>query len=153
MLKLVVIFGLTMFARQQLAPLDLEELQKARYEYKGRLSFGLSLVVIDLALSITRMGLIHLNMQCNSIKASESHRPALDRLFRTQTPITQMNVGVSLLNSLLKSENRIIHQQPVNTPEKIQDTNRSSTHRVVGVIRYQHEPSFLDRRYQRRNEI
>ena len=30
-----VIFGLTMFVRQQLAPLDLEELQKARYEYKG----------------------------------------------------------------------------------------------------------------------
>lgn len=31
----VVILGLTLFVRQQLAPLDLEELQKARYEYKG----------------------------------------------------------------------------------------------------------------------
>lgn len=32
---LVVIFLLTMFVRQQLAPIDLEELQKARYELKG----------------------------------------------------------------------------------------------------------------------
>ena len=31
----VVILGLTLFVRQQLAPLDLEELQRARYEYKG----------------------------------------------------------------------------------------------------------------------
>lgn len=31
----VVIFLLTMFVRQQLAPVDLEELQKARYELKG----------------------------------------------------------------------------------------------------------------------
>ncbi|CAK1362881.1 unnamed protein product [Cercospora beticola] len=30
-----IIMGLTMFVRQQLAPLDLEELQKARYELKG----------------------------------------------------------------------------------------------------------------------
>ncbi|KAF7195740.1 hypothetical protein HII31_02875 [Pseudocercospora fuligena] len=30
-----VIFGLMMFVREQLAPLDLEELQKARYELKG----------------------------------------------------------------------------------------------------------------------
>ena len=30
-----VIFGLTMFVRQQLRPLDLEELQQARYELKG----------------------------------------------------------------------------------------------------------------------
>lgn len=30
-----VIFALTMFVRQQLAPLDLDELQKARYELKG----------------------------------------------------------------------------------------------------------------------
>lgn len=30
-----IIFGLTMFSRQQLAPLDLEELQRARYELKG----------------------------------------------------------------------------------------------------------------------
>lgn len=30
-----IIFGLTMFARQQLAPLDFEDLHKARYEYKG----------------------------------------------------------------------------------------------------------------------
>ncbi|KAK5171448.1 uncharacterized protein LTR77_004592 [Saxophila tyrrhenica] len=30
-----VILGLTLFVRQQLAPLDLEDLQKARYEYKG----------------------------------------------------------------------------------------------------------------------
>lgn len=31
----LIVFGLAMFARQQLAPLDLEELQKARYEFKG----------------------------------------------------------------------------------------------------------------------
>lgn len=31
----LIIFGLAMFVRQQLAPLDLEELQKARYELKG----------------------------------------------------------------------------------------------------------------------
>lgn len=31
----MIIFGLTMFVRQQLAPLDLEELQKAKYDYKG----------------------------------------------------------------------------------------------------------------------
>lgn len=30
-----IIMGLTMFARQQLAPLDVEELQKARYDLKG----------------------------------------------------------------------------------------------------------------------
>jgi hypothetical protein len=30
-----IIFGLTMFVRQQLAPLDLEQLQRARYELKG----------------------------------------------------------------------------------------------------------------------
>ena len=30
-----IILGLTAFVRQQLAPLDLEELQRARYEYKG----------------------------------------------------------------------------------------------------------------------
>ena len=30
-----IVFGMSMFARQQLAPLDLEELQKARYELKG----------------------------------------------------------------------------------------------------------------------
>ncbi|KAK4551953.1 hypothetical protein LTR86_010745 [Recurvomyces mirabilis] len=30
-----VILGLTLFVRQQLAPLDLEELQKAKYDYKG----------------------------------------------------------------------------------------------------------------------
>ncbi|KAK0251882.1 hypothetical protein LTS16_000639 [Friedmanniomyces endolithicus] len=30
-----VVFGLTMFVRQQLAPLDLEDLQKARYLLKG----------------------------------------------------------------------------------------------------------------------
>ena len=30
-----VIFSLTMFVRQQLAPLDLEDLQKARYQLKG----------------------------------------------------------------------------------------------------------------------
>ncbi|USW58479.1 hypothetical protein Slin15195_G117980 [Septoria linicola] len=30
-----IIMALTMFARQQLAPLDLEDLQKARYELKG----------------------------------------------------------------------------------------------------------------------
>ncbi|EME44776.1 hypothetical protein DOTSEDRAFT_88811 [Dothistroma septosporum NZE10] len=30
-----VVFGLTMFVRQQLAPVDLEELQRARYEFKG----------------------------------------------------------------------------------------------------------------------
>lgn len=30
-----VVFALIMFARQQLAPVDLEDLQKARYEYKG----------------------------------------------------------------------------------------------------------------------
>ncbi|KAM3420896.1 hypothetical protein BST61_g4131 [Cercospora zeina] len=30
-----IIMGLAMFVRQQLAPLDLEELQKARYELKG----------------------------------------------------------------------------------------------------------------------
>lgn len=33
--NVAVIFGLTMSVRQQLAPLDLEELQKAKYEYKG----------------------------------------------------------------------------------------------------------------------
>ena len=32
---LAVVFGISMFARQQLAPLNMEELQKARYEYKG----------------------------------------------------------------------------------------------------------------------
>jgi hypothetical protein len=31
----VVIYGMALFVRQQLAPVDLEELQKARYEYKG----------------------------------------------------------------------------------------------------------------------
>ncbi|KAF1820141.1 uncharacterized protein K489DRAFT_47701 [Dissoconium aciculare CBS 342.82] len=31
----LVIFALTMFARQQLAPLNMEELHKARYEFKG----------------------------------------------------------------------------------------------------------------------
>jgi hypothetical protein len=31
----VVIYGLCMWARKQLRPLDLEELHKARYEYKG----------------------------------------------------------------------------------------------------------------------
>jgi len=30
-----MIMGITLFARQQLAPLDLEELQKAKYDYKG----------------------------------------------------------------------------------------------------------------------
>ncbi|KAK3722791.1 hypothetical protein LTR37_002363 [Vermiconidia calcicola] len=30
-----IIFSLMMFVRQQLAPLDLEELQKARYDFKG----------------------------------------------------------------------------------------------------------------------
>ncbi|TKA78175.1 hypothetical protein B0A55_03904 [Friedmanniomyces simplex] len=30
-----IIFGLTMFVRQQLAPLDLEDLQKAKYQLKG----------------------------------------------------------------------------------------------------------------------
>ena len=30
-----MILGMAMFARQQLAPLDLEELQKAKYDYKG----------------------------------------------------------------------------------------------------------------------
>ncbi|EME84369.1 uncharacterized protein MYCFIDRAFT_202992 [Pseudocercospora fijiensis CIRAD86] len=30
-----IIFGVTIFVREQLAPLDLEELQKARYELKG----------------------------------------------------------------------------------------------------------------------
>lgn len=32
---IVVIMGITLFVRQQLAPLDLEELQKAMYEFKG----------------------------------------------------------------------------------------------------------------------
>ena len=31
----VILFCLTMVVRQQLAPLDLEELQKAKYDYKG----------------------------------------------------------------------------------------------------------------------
>ncbi|KAK5127519.1 hypothetical protein LTR85_006858 [Meristemomyces frigidus] len=30
-----IILAMTLFARQQLAPLDLEELQKAKYDYKG----------------------------------------------------------------------------------------------------------------------
>ena len=30
-----IIFGLTIFVRHQLAPLDLEDLQKAKYDYKG----------------------------------------------------------------------------------------------------------------------
>ena len=31
----VGIYGITLFVRKQLAPVNLEELQKARYEYKG----------------------------------------------------------------------------------------------------------------------
>jgi hypothetical protein len=34
-LLLAVVFFLTLLVRQQLAPVDLEELRKARYELKG----------------------------------------------------------------------------------------------------------------------
>lgn len=34
-LRLAVVFFLTIFVRQQLAPVDFEELRKARYELKG----------------------------------------------------------------------------------------------------------------------
>jgi hypothetical protein len=35
MVQLIVVFFLTLFVRQQLAPVDLEELRKARYGLKG----------------------------------------------------------------------------------------------------------------------